>query len=165
MRILGIDQSYTSTGFVVIEDGKLIYAEKYVSAKSMDKFERAWMVARRAVEIADEYSADAVGLEGLAFGGKGNATRDLAGLQWAVAINLKVLNAYATEVIGIGTAKKLACGKGNAGKEVLVDCLPPDVRKYFDELGVKKTTGLGDLSDAYWIGMVLYNRIIENITK
>lgn len=165
MRILGIDQSYTSSGFVVIEDGKLTYAEKFVSTKALDKFERAWQVAKRALDLASEHEVDAVGLEGLAFGGRGNATRDLAGLQWAVVINLQVLHAYNTEVIGIGTAKKLACGKGNAGKEILVDSLPPDVRKYFDELGVKKTTGLGDLSDAYWIGMVLYNRIIDNITK
>ena len=58
----------------------------------------------------------------------------------------------------IGTSKKLACGKGNADKKILVDNLPTDVREYFDKLGVKKTTGLGDLSDAYWIGMVLYNK-------
>ena len=165
MRILGIDQSYTSSGFVIIEDGRLTYAEKFVSTKALDKFQRAWQVAKRAVELADQYKVDAVALEGLAFGGRGNATRDLAGLQWAVVINLNVLHDYKTEVIGIGTAKKLACGKGNASKEILVDSLPPFVRRYFDELGVKKTTGLGDLSDAYWIGMVLYNRIIDNTTK
>lgn len=158
MKILGIDQSYTSCGFVVIEDGKLIYGEKFMSTKALDKFQRAWQVAKRAVELADEHEVDAVGIEGLAFGGRGNATRDLAGLQWAVVINLQVLNGYTTQIVGIGTAKKLACGKGNAGKEILVACLPQDVRKYFDDLGVKKTTGLSDLSDAYWIGMVLYDR-------
>lgn len=165
MKILGIDQSYTSCGIVVINDGKMTHAERFVSTKSLDIYNRAWEVARHVAATALRHDVDAVALEGLAFGGKGNATRDLAGLQFAIMIELQIHNGYESTIIGIGTAKKLACGKGNAGKEVLVENLPKDVRQYFDDMGVKKTTGLGDLSDAYWIGMVLYNRIKENITK
>ena len=149
MKILGIDQSYTSCGIVVIEDGKLIHAEKFVSTKTKDIYSRAWEVACHTSCVALQHNVDAVALEGLAFGGKGNATRDLAGLQFAITIELQIHNGYDCSIIGIGTAKKLACGKGNADKKLLVDSLPPDVRKYFDELGVKKTTGLADLSDAY----------------
>ena len=165
MKILGVDQSFTSCGIVIIEDGQLVYEERFVSCKTLGKPERAYEVAKRLAIVALKNNVDAVALEGLAFGGKGNATRDLAGLQFAILIELGVHNGYECEIIGIGTAKKLACGKGNAGKEVLVESLPKYVRERFDALGVKKTTGLGDLSDAYWIGMVLYNRIVENTTK
>ena len=165
MKILGIDQSYTSCGIVIIEDGQLIYEERFVSCKTLGIFERAYEVAKKVAIVALKNDVDAIALEGLAYGGRGNATRDLAGLQFAIIIELSVHNGYDVEIIGIGTAKKLACGKGNAGKEVLVESLPKYVRERFDALGVKKTTGLGDLSDAYWIGMVLYNRIIDNTTK
>ena len=36
----------------------------------------------------------------------------------------------------------------------MIESLPENIHKKFLELGVKKTTGLGDLADAYHIGMM-----------
>ena len=50
---LGIDQSYTSCGLVIIDDkAKLIKAAKFVSPVEVDKFRRAWLVSQH---IQSEY--------------------------------------------------------------------------------------------------------------
>lgn len=158
MKILAIDQSYTCSGIVVLREGQILHAEKFVTDKSKDIFERAWSVVQRVVKLNADYNPDIIGMEGLAFGGKGNATRDLAGLQFAIATYMRFVKGAEVTIVAPGTVKKVATGKGNSPKTMLLECLPNDVRKTFDDLGVKKTTGLLDLTDAYWIG-----RTIENI--
>lgn len=158
MKILSIDQSFTCSGIVVLEDSQILHAEKFVTDKSKHIFERAWDVVSRVVQLNDEYNPNVIGMEGLAFGGKGNATRDLAGLQFVIATQMKFVYGVDVIIVAPGTVKKVATGKGNSKKMLLLECLPKDVRKTFDDLGVKKTTGLLDLTDAYWIG-----RTIEEI--
>lgn len=159
MKILAIDQSYTCSGIVILKDGRILHAEKFVTDKSKDIFERAWSVVMRVAKLNTDYNPDIIGMEGLAFGGKGNATRDLAGLQFAITTYMRFCKGAEVKIVAPGTIKKLATGKGNSKKELLLECLPKDVRKTFDDLGVKKTTGLLDLTDAYWIG-----RTIEEVT-
>lgn len=153
MNILAIDQSYTSSGIVVLNGDDVVFAERFVSDTSIDKFERAWNIADRVILIAKEYNVKTVGLEGLAFAKTGDATRDLAGLQYVIVTKLRFVEGYDVTVISPNTVKKVATGKGNAKKEVLLEHLPKEALKKFQELGVKKTTGLLDLTDAYWIGI------------
>jgi Holliday junction resolvasome RuvABC endonuclease subunit len=61
------------------------------------------------------------------------------------------MEGHKVEVVVPGTVKKFATGSGKATKEEMIDSLPKHVREYFDALGVKKTTGLADLTDAYFI--------------
>ena len=52
------------------------------------------------------------------------------------------------------TVKKVATGKGKADKQELYEALPLKPQALFSEkMGLKKTTGLYDLTDAYWIGV------------
>lgn len=164
MNIIAIDQSYTSSGIVVLNDEEIVYAEKFVSNKQLDMFERAWNVADRIIEVAREYNADLVGIEGLAFSKIGDATRDLAGLQYTIVTRLRFVEGFDVYIIPPNTVKKVATGKGNAKKEVLLEFLPKKARKMFDDLGVKKTTGLLDLTDAYWIGVATL-KVYENDKK
>ncbi len=153
MKILSIDQSYTSAGIVVIEDGMMTHCEKYSTDKENDIFQRAWELTTHIRSQVAFHKPDLVALEGLAFASNGNATRDLAGLLFTIVNVLTNIDQIEVKIYPATTVKKIATGKGNAKKEVLIEVLPKYVRDKFDELGVKKTTGLGDLSDAYWIGI------------
>jgi Holliday junction resolvasome RuvABC endonuclease subunit len=158
MKVLAIDQSYTSSGIVVLREGEMLHCEKFVTDKSKDIFRRAWDVVERVVKMTKDFEPDIIAMEGLAFNSKGNATRDLAGLQFSITTHMRYVKGADVRIVAPGTVKKVATGKGNSKKELLVECLPENIRAAFDDLGVKKTTGLGDLSDAYWIA-----RTIEEI--
>lgn len=152
MKILAIDQSFTSSGIVVLLDKKLYFCERYVTDKTKDVFERAWELTEHLRAIALSCKPDAVAIEGLAFVSKGNATRDLAILQGVIIATLRFVDGYDVVIVPPTAVKCIATGGGKAGKDDMVDALPDDVRNEFDALGVKKTTGLRDLADAFWIG-------------
>lgn len=160
MNILGIDQSYTSTGIVVInEKHSLIHSEILSSNKEKDVFNRAWDISNYLNSVANKFNPQYIGLEGLAFGMQGNATRDLAGLQFAIIICLQIINKWDVSIIAPNTVKKTATGKGNSKKDKMLEFLPKDIHKKFLDLGVKKTTGLLDLNDAYWVAITILNRL------
>lgn len=166
MKILSIDQSYTCSGIVVLDDGDVTHCEVHKTGKVDRKdllamIKRAHGISSHLVKVAKEHNPDLIAIEGLAYGMTGSATRDLAGLQFAIIIDLLLKNKYSIEIIVPKAAKSLAVGprppiKGfkypKITKQDMIDNLPDETRKKFDLLGVKKTTGLGDLADAYWIG-------------
>jgi len=152
MNILGIDQSFTSTGACILDkEGELIFADKYVSDTNDNIYSRAWEIAGWLSETAKEHNVSTCILEGLAFGARGDATRNLAGLQFVLYCVLHFIEGHKLEIVGPGTIKKFATKSGRASKEEMIESLPKHVREYFDALGVKKTTGLADLTDGYYI--------------
>lgn len=159
MRVLSIDQSYTCSGIVVLNDGDMEHCEVFKTKKPEDAkdmkqtYHRAFLVSERIVKLAEEYKPDLISIEGLAFGMRGNATRDLAGLQFVIVVELIERYEYDVEVLSPLTVKKFATGSGKAKKIEMIEKLPESILKKFLDLGVKKTTGLGDLADAFWIGM------------
>ncbi len=152
MKVLGIDQSYRSCGIVVLENGEIVHCEKVVTPIAMDIFSRAEYLANHLRTVAEQYNPNIVALEGLSFGSMGNATRDLGGLLFTCILGLRQ-SGCDPQVIAPPTVKKVATGKGNSKKEMVVECLPDKVRAEFYALGVKKTTGLTDLADAYWVAV------------
>lgn len=158
MIILGLDQSFTCSGFVVLDDDAMIYCERFKTDKKDNIYERTWQVVSRVKELADQFDPDYLAIEGLAFASVGNATRDLAGLQFAIISNLSYQDGYEVRIAPPTSVKKEATGKGRVDKMELVEALPPEVREAFDLIGVKKTTGLRDLADAYWIAITTMNK-------
>lgn len=152
-KILGIDQSYTSSGLCVIAgNGDLIDFCRYKTDPTQDTYARALSLALRVCEYITLHSPDEVKLEGLAFGIRGNATRDLAGLLFTVINVVKLKHPGVNcKVVAPTQVKKRATGTGKAKKEDMIAALPVVVRAKFEDSGVKKTTGLGDLADSYWI--------------
>lgn len=167
MKIVAVDQSYTSCGLMFFEDGKLQYAKRVVSTKDdqEDIFDRAWQITTAVAKYAHEHEAEMVVLEGLAFSKMGNATRDLAGLQFSIITYLKYVCCFNTMIIPPNTVKKTATGKGNAKKEEMYETLPSDVKKLLEDMKLKKTTGRYDLTDAYWIGISAQNILAEQKAK
>lgn len=149
MKILGIDQSFTSTGYVIINEHDVITYGIISSPKSDgDVFTRARIITNKLVSLSSEYQVDQVFIEGLAFGGVGDATRQLSGLQFLIVDSLRPLN---ITIVPPTTLKKFATGKGNAKKEDMYNSLSPDIKTLFHEGNLKKTKGLYDCTDAFFL--------------
>ncbi len=151
MKILGIDQSYTSSGIVLLENGIFMRGHKFAANKEMNRFGQAHEIALHISGVVDDFKPDVIAIEGLAFGMRGNVTRDLGGLQFVIIAHLQEIKKYDVDIIAPTSAKKFATGSGRAKKEDMIESLPESVHTYFVDLGMKKTTGLGDMADAYWI--------------
>jgi len=150
---MGIDQSYTSSGVVVLDGDFLLHREQIKTSKDEDIFKRSWDIACQIKKIADFYKPGKIRIEGLAFGIRGSATRDLGGLQFMIVNLLRHSNGtkYEVEIIPPLSLKKFATGDGRAKKNLVIESLPQDVHENFLEMGVKKTTGLADMADAYFL--------------
>lgn len=150
---LGIDQSYTSCALCLVnDDGDVKEYERFQSDKALDTYARALEVALFISAYVIKHNPKAVKIEGLAFGISGNATRDLAGLLFTIINVLKIQQPKINVVVVAPTqVKKRATGSGKAKKPEMIEALPEHVKKIFTDAGFKKTTGLSDLADAYWI--------------
>lgn len=158
--ILGIDQSFTSTGIVVLHKNTFLHHERFVSNHMLDEYDRADEIANHLVNIAAQYNPDTVAMEGISFGSRGDATRKLSGLLYLIVVHMRSLNINPI-IIPPKTVKKCATGKGNASKEDMLAALPSNVRHRFIEAGYMKTKGLYDLTDAFHIAQV-GKQIIKN---
>lgn len=157
MLVLGIDQSYNASGIVVLEGDNIIHSGCFKSNKEFDRFGQAYEIAIHIANIVDAYKPDIVAIEGLAFGMKGNVTRDLGGLQFVIVAHLQEVKKQPVKIVAPLTVKKFATGSGRAKKNEMIESLPNYALNEFLELGVKKTTGLADLADAYWIAKTAQN--------
>jgi len=157
MKIFGIDQSYTCSGLIILEEDNVIHAEKFVSDATKDKPARAWDIAQHIGKLVELHKPDIVALEGLAFGMRGDATRDLAGLQFVIVCILRELHNKECIVVSPRTVKKVATGSGKADKMEMYELLPQKIKTLLEEMGLKKSTGMLDLTDAYYIAKTVSN--------
>ena len=155
-KVLGIDQSFTGCAYVLLIDGGVAEFGVIKSDKTTDMFARSLATAIKLCELYEQFTPDLVKFEGLAFGMTGNVTRDLAGLLFTIinVMTIKCSNFNYT-LTPPTSVKKFATGSGKAKKIDMINALPEHVKKQFMDKNFKKTTGLADLSDAYWIGMHL----------
>jgi len=153
--IMGIDQSYSCSGIVIFKNKKIVYADVFKTSKIDDIFTRANAVANHILNLALTYKPSLISIEGLAFGMRGDATRDLAGLQFTIINKLRFCGRFNVSIVTPNSVKKFATGSGKAKKVDMFEALPQKTKKKFLDLGVKKTTGLYDLTDAFWIGKIV----------
>lgn len=152
--IVGLDQSYTSTGYFVRDGDEVVTFGTFKSDSSKDMYDRAAEVALFVTQLIEVYEPEAVHLEGLAFGIRGNATRDLAGLLYVVITSIRALNKnIIIKVIPPLTNKKKATGNGKASKSDMINAMPEDLRASIKAEGYKLTTGGADIADAYWLSL------------
>jgi len=90
--------------------------------------------------------------ENLAFGAKGNATRDVAGLLFSMISSSLRFGQYT--LVAPTSAKKVFTGDGKATKLQMIKKLPKDVRECYLEAGYKYSEkngngSLNDLADSY----------------
>lgn len=156
MIILSIDQSYTHCAYVVTEGKTVIDFGVLKSDNELDIYKRALRLSLELGGVLCKHTPEQIRLEGLAFGMRGNATRDLSGLLFTiinVISHLHVFNNF--KIVAPTQVKKTGTGSGKATKKEMIAALPPDILKLFKDKNYKQTTGLTDLADAYWISQVL----------
>lgn len=152
--ILGIDQSYTSCGYVVLNttNQEIVKFGRFSTDKNLTTYARARSTALEVCRLIEQHQVTTLKAEGLAFGIRGDATRDLAGLLFTI-VNIVALQHPSVEFKEYAptSVKKRATGSGKADKSQMIAALPDNIRQSFIDAGYKKTTGLSDLTDAYWI--------------
>jgi Holliday junction resolvasome RuvABC endonuclease subunit len=167
MRVLSVDQSLSCTAWCVASketDGTITVEDFGIikTNKELTLYQRIIKIRDALISvIKDNGGIDEVVFEQLAFGGYGNASRNLAGLLASVIIGLLDEGLYTEEEIHLiapKAAKKILTGNGNASKDLMVESLPKDLRSRFTEEGYKKTTGLRDLADSYAISLGYFKK-------
>lgn len=102
MRLLTIDQSLASCAYVVLEDGKPIFKEVLHTTGSLKKAtdSKGWClyfehtaeqiahITGNIAGVCESFGVDHIVLESLSLGSVGDATRDLAGLFYAIQLTL-----------------------------------------------------------------------------
>lgn len=169
--IVGIDFSYTSTGIFIgnTRSGKIQHTRitsEPDDNRPLDKIQRAAEIAKECVilirNFLEGYGVTVdnenihVYIEGLAFGNAfGNATRDLAGLQYMI-INYLIEEDFYPEnfkLVAPTALKKFATGNGKADKKMMlesVSILQPTLKETIEKC-YKVSQGRYDVVDAYWL--------------
>jgi len=164
MNICGIDQSLTNTGIIIfnynteeIVDLKVFKSTKRNGKKEFTPEERIFALNESIQEYVLEHSCEFVFLEGLSLNSNSRTMRDLAGLYYVIKSSFYG-NGTPCHHIPPKSVKAFALN-GNAKKDEMFDVMPENDKEILLETKAKKTTGLYDLSDAYWIGKFGLNKL------
>lgn len=157
---VGIDQSFTSSGFVLLRDETIVdcFTIGTGPLNEADQYHKRGLdICERMQKYLDVYKSEiqCVGLEQLAFAKKDWVSKELAGLQYMMYQMLWYTITKNIKIVGIKTHKKLA-HSSNATKQQCYDNIPDSAKQRISELNeIKKVTikpkQLYDISDAYWI--------------
>lgn len=119
---IGIDWSMTGTGVAAYVDGE--WDRCTIKTKPDDGtlssfLDRVEYIAAKVIEWADPREGDTWAIEGPSFGAKGAAVDRMFGGWW---LTVRSLTEHHEEpwVFAPSSVKKLATGKGNAGKDEVV---------------------------------------------
>ena len=148
MMILGIDPG-TNCGWALLKDGQRIASGRWdLSSRRHEGGGMRYLRARRnLLEICESYKVDAVAYEEVRRHRSTDAAHVYGGI---VAVITATCEEYEMpfKAIPVGTVKKVATGKGNAGKEMMRDAAEA-------RWGIELTGG-DDEADALFIALALY---------
>lgn len=134
------------------ENGVMLDFGTFKSAKAMDIYDRAIQVANFVCEKVEQHNPTNMNIEGLAFGIRGDATRDLAGLLFTIITTMRKRGlTVEVKIIAPTSLKKFATKTGKSDKSAMTLAVPTETLEKFKEANYKKTTGLTDIVDAYWL--------------
>jgi Holliday junction resolvasome RuvABC endonuclease subunit len=147
---LSIDQSLTKSGICVFnKKEQLIHFEVFkTSKKEGSEEERILLLINRLEQLINEYNVEILILENLPYSISSRSVRVLAGVYYGILVLCKQLNINVYKYFP-SEAKKVAGGGGN-DKEDMINALPIEILEDFKSKA-KKTTGLHDLADAYFL--------------
>lgn len=151
MRILGIDQSLTHTGVVVLNDGKIIFTEAIEpDARGVV---RLIMIRDRIKCLLENYKPNLVILEGMSFGSVGRIV-DIAELFGVLKENIYEHCIENTTckltLIPPKTVKKFITGSGNANKALVLLKIYKNYKVEFDDDNIADAFALAMFMNAYF---------------
>lgn len=155
--LLSLDVSITSTGYVVFSRDKTI--EVYGCIKTDNKltiYERLSYIETELENILSNLPITNVTIEAPAYGARGAMSYNLFGIHFSV-VRLMFKHGLQYKLMNIASVKKFATDNGRASKVEMLEALPTTIRDSFISCGFKKSTGLYDLTDAYFIGLKYLN--------
>lgn len=161
LRVVGLDLSLTSTG---ISDGQSVYAIQTKPGPELeDRMDRIVSqcigLVKSPMQWTDDFPegrrADLVVLEGAAYGAKGNAVDQLAGLRWLVRWHLWSQDVPFV-VVTPSALKNYTTGMGNATKAEMVRAV--QARHGLSLAHVTLKAGRSDMADAYALAAMGYAR-------
>lgn len=159
LRVVGLDLSLTSTG---VSDGQSVHAfQTSATELTEDRMNRLANQCIGFVLSPAQWTdgqplgkrADLVIIEGAAFGAKGDAVDQLAGLRWIVRTRLRRLGVPFAVVSPTGL-KAYTTGNGRATKAEMVRAVGE--RHGLDLSRVKLKDGRSDMADAYALAAMGY---------
>lgn len=119
-RFIGVDYSTTSCGIAIVDGGRwqsFTLKSKPTGDTLTSYYERIQDLAHDIVAAAEPRLGDVIGIEGIAFNGKGRAV-DRLHFAWHRTFEFLSRVQHAEPLIIITTqVKQLATGKGNAQKD------------------------------------------------
>lgn len=141
IRVLGLDLSLTATGLA--EVGTNYTASTLKPGKAVGTgYDRLDWILGHVRDVAHEYAdGHLVVVEGPAYGAKGSAVHQIAGLWWLITHHLW-LGGIDFAVVPPAALKRYATGKGNAGKD---EVLLATARRFPD------FDGDNNAADALWL--------------
>jgi len=150
--ILGIDQSFSNTGFAVYDCNELIYCSCIATKNDKTLEERIFLIISEMNSIIKKFEIRQVCIEGLSFNSRQASIRQLAGLFYVILNELHAKDII-YDIIPPLTLKKAATGNGRADKSEMINAIPVMTQLFISEttnikIGSKK---FEDLADAYWL--------------
>ena len=167
---MGLDQSYTSSGLVVVDRfGQIVASEICHSKKGETDFQRSWSLYLNILKLVQKHKIKYLAIEGLAFGKFGNATRSLAILQGVLVTNLLYLSGdtYCSglekvEIVTPSALKKYATGNGRADKKQMIKHVPVGILNSWRAEFPEKS--INDLADAYFLAKKCHTMFMQTKT-
>lgn len=157
--LIAIDQSFTHTAVCVFENNGELKEFTVLKSSKTEKdssYEiRIKQIVENLMEYISKFDVTNIALEGLSMNKNSTTARPLGGLYYHMCINFINAN-IEYETIPPKTVKKFA-KHGNASKDEMYEVLPNEIKDMFTKENYKKTTGLYDLTDAYFIGKTFLN--------
>ncbi len=151
MHYVGIDTSTTNTAIVILDSQKNLSDFILLRPTDKDIIKRSQIICK-AISVHFlrlDHTRCKVGIEGASFGSVGKKDK-LVMLMGYVYYHL-LLEGFDVTMLPPSTIKKQFTGNGRAKKEDMIDKLPKEVKKCFEE----KYKKIDDLADAYAIGTCL----------
>jgi len=151
---IGIDLSMTSTGVVVLTNDKELLWFKTIKTSPKDNiYKRVMYVLKQLDIIINYFNTASIVIEAPAFAAKGSRVYQMFGFHFVTTMLIFRYKNNVNQVVP-SKLKKTVTGKGNANKDAMLQSLidlDNGVIDKFRENGFKKSTGLYDLVDAYFL--------------
>ena len=152
---MSIDQSLNSTGIIIWTDEPEWVLIKPTKEHKQDiPILKIRNIIQELRLLVISHDITTIVIESLPYGVNSTSVRPLAALYYCIH-NLCLDMGIEFHEANVTAVKKFATGSGKADKSQMITAAMLDDSEMFKSIlskGIKKTTGLGDLSDAYFIG-------------